>query len=78
MHPFDKKTAYVIGGGTTHWKTEDRGESWKEWKSESPASLFREALTFHAGDKDRIIYNAMDCTGIFCEEIVSPPLNTLS
>ena len=74
MHPFDKKAAFVIGGGTKHWKTKDRGKSWQEWQTESPASLFREALNFHAGDPERMIYNAMDCTGIFCEEIVSFPV----
>lgn len=71
MHPFDKKKAYVITTEQTHWKTNDRGNTWKEFFTDSPASLFRQALSFHAGDTDRIIFNGMDCTGIFCEELVS-------
>jgi len=71
MHPFDNKRAYIITEDKTHWKTDDRGKTWEEFKSDSYASIFREALSFHAGDPDRIIFNAMDCTGIFCEEIVS-------
>ncbi|KAG9240971.1 hypothetical protein BJ878DRAFT_429139 [Calycina marina] len=69
MHPYDNKRAFVITEDKTHWKTSDRGKSWQEWKTDSLASIFREALTFHAGDADRMIFNAMDCTGIFCEEI---------
>jgi hypothetical protein len=71
MHPFENKRAYIIGGDRTHWMTKDRGDTWQEWNTESPATLFREALDYHAADPDKIIFNAMDCTGIFCEEIVS-------
>jgi photosystem II stability/assembly factor-like uncharacterized protein len=71
MHPIDNKRAYIIGEGNTHWMTKDRGKSWDEFKTDSMASLFRPALTFHYGDPDRVIFNAMDCAGIFCEEIVS-------
>ena len=71
MHPFDNKRAYIITEKKTHWKTANRGETWEEFKADSLASIFRQALTFHAGDPDRIIFNAMDCTGIFCEEVVS-------
>jgi len=71
MHPYDNKRAYIITEDKTHWKTKDRGKTWEEFKTDSFASIFRTALTFHAGDPDRIIFNAMDCTGIFCEETVS-------
>lgn len=70
MHPFDKERAYVITNTKTHYKTKDRGATWQEWIAEAPATIFREVLSFHAGDPDRIIFNAMDCTGIFCEELV--------
>ncbi|KAF4628287.1 hypothetical protein G7Y89_g9863 [Cudoniella acicularis] len=69
MHPFDNKRAYIITNGRSHWKTSDRGQSWQEFKTDAMASIFREALAFHATDPDRIIFNAMDCTGIFCEEL---------
>jgi hypothetical protein len=68
MHPYDNQRAYIITNDLVHYKTSDRGKTWEKFESESPASIFREALTFHAGDPDRIIFNAMDCTGIFCEE----------
>jgi hypothetical protein len=71
MHQFDKKRAYIITNENTHYMTKDRGESWQEFSAESLASIFRTVLTFHAGDPDRILFNAMDCAGIFCEELVS-------
>jgi hypothetical protein len=70
MHPFHKERAYIITNQKSHWMTSDRGKTWKEFFADSQASIFREALTYHAGDPDRIIFNAMDCTGIFCEELV--------
>jgi photosystem II stability/assembly factor-like uncharacterized protein len=71
MHPFDNKRAFAIMNGHVHLKTKNRGESWEEFETESQASAFREALTFHAGDPDRILFNGMDCASIFCEEVVS-------
>ncbi|CAG8961405.1 hypothetical protein HYFRA_00013353 [Hymenoscyphus fraxineus] len=70
MHPFDSKRAYIITEETSHWQTKDRGKSWQKFSVDSLASIFQnQALAFHAGDPDRIIYNAMDCAGIFCEEL---------
>jgi photosystem II stability/assembly factor-like uncharacterized protein len=70
MHPFDKSRAYIIMNDTTHYMTSDQGKSWKSFTTDALASVFREALTYHAADPDRILYNAMDCAGIFCEELV--------
>lgn len=70
MHPFDKKRAYIIMDQTTHYKTADQGKTWDKFEVEAQPSIFRAALTYHAGDPDRIIFNAMDCASIFCEELV--------
>lgn len=71
MHPYDNRRAYIITNERSHWMTQDRGETWEEFYTDSQASVFRQALTFHAGDPDRILFNGMDCTEIFCEELVS-------
>lgn len=69
MHPYDRKTAFVLTTGETHYMTQDAGESWPEFKSKAPPSRFQpEVLTFHAGDPKRIIFNGMDCDEIFCDE----------
>lgn len=74
MHPHDKKRAYIITNSLTHYKTDDRGKTWEDFTTDSHASIFRDALSFHGTDPDRIIFNAMDCTGIFCDELVSLPI----
>lgn len=71
MHPYDPKRAYIITTEKTHWKTEDRGEHWEQFSSEAVASIFQPPLSFHAGNPDKIIFNGMDCDGMFCEEVVS-------
>ena len=71
MHPYDNKRAYIITTERSHWMTKDRGKNWEEFYTDSQASIFRMALTYHATDPDRIMFNGMDCTGIFCEELVS-------
>jgi len=70
MHPYDNKKAYIITNEQSHWRTKNRGETWEEFNTNGFASAFRDALTFHAGDPDKIIFNGMECTGIFCEELV--------
>lgn len=71
MHTYDKTRAYIISEEKVHWQTSDRGKTWTEFKADSIASAFRNPLEFHADDPDRIVFNAMDCTGFFCEELVS-------
>lgn len=74
LHPFDPTRGYYIGQDFKHWLTTDRGKTWQEFKTPAIASMFRRAMDFHAGDPDRVIFNAMDCESIFCEEVVSHPM----
>ncbi|EKD16258.1 uncharacterized protein L3040_009508 [Drepanopeziza brunnea f. sp. 'multigermtubi'] len=69
MHPYDKKRAFILTTEKIHYKTNDQGKTWEKFEAKMLASIFREPLTYHAGDPDRIIFNAMDCTGIFCDEV---------
>ncbi len=71
MHPFDNKSAYVLTEDTTHWRTEDRGNSWTEFLTKaSPDARVENPLNFHAGDNGKILMNAMDClVGVFCESM---------
>lgn len=69
MHTVDKKRAYIITNDRTHYVSGDRGKTWEEFGADAQASIFRNVLEFHATDPNRIIFNAMDCTGIFCEEL---------
>ena len=71
QHPYDPKVAYVLGGETQHWVTSDRGESWTEFTTEAPPSLFRSPpLSWHAKDSNKVLFHGQKCTGIFsCKEI---------
>ncbi|KAH8820392.1 hypothetical protein F5884DRAFT_763859 [Xylogone sp. PMI_703] len=72
MHPFDEERAYVFSSERKHWVTGDRGKTWREFDAGAPQpSMYREALSFHADDPDRIIFNGMDCEGLFCGEVAT-------
>lgn len=71
LHPFDAKRAYVMTRKSSHWMTGDRGESWEEFFTDAEPSAYRPPLAFHASDPDKIIFNGMDCSQLFCEEMVS-------
>ncbi|RMD44086.1 hypothetical protein DV735_g972, partial [Chaetothyriales sp. CBS 134920] len=66
-HPYDNQRAYIIGAGSDHWITTDRGESWRTFSPKIGPDLFRAApLSFHGGDPQKVIWNAVDCAGQTC------------
>lgn len=72
LHRFDSKTAFVVTKGHSHFKTGDRGESWAKFDTGvSPSRFQPDVFIFHAEDPDRIIFNGMNCDGIFCDEQAS-------
>lgn len=70
MHEFDNKRAYILTESTTHYRTEDQGKSWTTFFTDAEYDFLRpDVFNFHATDPDRIIFNGMDCKGIFCDEV---------
>lgn len=70
MHPFDNKRAYIMSDTSHHWRTDDQGKTWNTFFTDSEFNIFRsEIFSFHAEDPDRIVFNGMDCRGIFCDEV---------
>lgn len=70
LHEFDPKRAYILTDGSEHYRTADRGKTWEKFNTDAELSMFRsDILQFHAGDPDRILFNGMYCTGIFCQEV---------
>jgi hypothetical protein len=70
MHDFDPERAYILTLGIQHYRTHDRGKTWEMFQTDAEASMFRgDIMQFHAESPDRIIFNGMDCQGIFCEEV---------
>ncbi|KAH7329098.1 vacuolar sorting protein [Stachybotrys elegans] len=72
MHAYDPKTAFVLTPGTKHYKTEDQGATWSEFDSKiMPVANGLPILVFHASDPKRIIFNGLDCDGIFCDDVAT-------
>ncbi|RMZ78525.1 hypothetical protein DV737_g3812, partial [Chaetothyriales sp. CBS 132003] len=66
-HPYDKHRAYIIGAGSDHWVTTDRGQTWRSFNPKFGPDLFRALpLSFHGRDPKKVIWNAVDCTGQGC------------
>lgn len=71
LHPYDNKKAYALSRGTKHWYTNDRGETWTAFnlKDGTSPTEFREPLSFHAGDSNKVLINTQSCQGwMLCEE----------
>ncbi|KAG6039311.1 hypothetical protein E4U41_002980 [Claviceps citrina] len=69
MHPFERNRAYIVTPSKTQFRTENRGETWTKFDTDALPSKFQpEIMRFHAGEPDRVIFNAMKCDGIFCDE----------
>ncbi|KAI8957449.1 Oligoxyloglucan reducing end-specific cellobiohydrolase [Daldinia sp. FL1419] len=73
MHEHDPNRAYVLTRGNLHWKTHDRGETWKNfftdaYLSTSVDAVARRWMSFHADDPDRILFTGMECRGS-CEDL---------
>ncbi|KAI9798973.1 MAG: vacuolar protein sorting/targeting protein PEP1 [Piccolia ochrophora] len=69
QHPFDRKRAYILGREETHWYTNDQGESWNDFTAAAPPIPNR-PLKFHAGNPDKIIFQALACRNILeCDEV---------
>ena len=81
LHPYNNQVAYVWGRKTTHWITDDQGNSWRSFEVDGYPVPFRPPFSFHAADSDKVIVNV--CTEILaCNEMAyytkdsfqSPPI----
>ena len=67
QHPYDNKVAYVIGGETKHWVTNDQGKSWRKFETKAP--FYGLLMSFHASDTDKVIIHTRQCKSfIECQE----------
>lgn len=71
-HPYDNQVAYILGGKTTHWITKDKGETWRNFEVPDRPSLFRPPFSFHAGDRNKVLYHGQRCRNFLeCLEVSS-------
>ncbi|SMQ45937.1 unnamed protein product [Zymoseptoria tritici ST99CH_3D7] len=69
-HPYDKKTAVVLGTKKKHWITSDRGESWREFTTDEGPTKLKPGIVFHATDPDRMLFLAQNCRAWRCTDSV--------
>ncbi|ORY81895.1 hypothetical protein BCR37DRAFT_379793 [Protomyces lactucae-debilis] len=63
LHPFSDKVAFVMGPDKVHYKTTDRGASWKEFKTPLPQSQVQTPLAFNAKKHGHILFAGEECDG---------------
>ncbi|KZT00997.1 Oligoxyloglucan reducing end-specific cellobiohydrolase [Laetiporus sulphureus 93-53] len=62
-HPFDNSYAFVLTRGTTHYRTEDRGRTWRRFEMPIQPALVGKPLSFHSDPKKYgyILYQGTSC-----------------
>ncbi|KAI7818042.1 hypothetical protein BC939DRAFT_464145 [Gamsiella multidivaricata] len=63
MHSFDPKTAFIITGDRTHYKTNDQGATWTRFETELPPIEEHYVLSFHATRPNWILILGNSCDG---------------
>lgn len=62
-HPFNNRIAFVLTDGTKHYRTEDRGHSWRPFEMSISPALVQKPLSFHS-DTDKygyVLYQGTTC-----------------
>ncbi|THU94129.1 vacuolar protein sorting/targeting protein 10 [Dendrothele bispora CBS 962.96] len=60
-HPFNRNSAFVLTEGKRHYRTNDRGKTWRPFEMPVKPSLISKPLSFHAKDPDYILYQGTVC-----------------
>ncbi|KAI0262354.1 Oligoxyloglucan reducing end-specific cellobiohydrolase [Gloeopeniophorella convolvens] len=62
-HPFNNRMAFVLTRGTTHYRTEDRGQTWRPFEMPIPPSYVARPLAFHSDPAKYgyILYQGTKC-----------------
>ncbi|TFK37398.1 vacuolar protein sorting/targeting protein 10 [Crucibulum laeve] len=65
-HPFDNKYAFVLTDSTKHYRTEDRGKTWRSFELPIQPALVARPLSFHSNPKKYgyILYQGTSCDRI--------------
>ncbi|KDR81165.1 hypothetical protein GALMADRAFT_241725 [Galerina marginata CBS 339.88] len=62
-HPAENRYAFALTDGTTHYRTEDRGKTWRSFDVPLPPALVSRPLSFHSDPKKygHILYQGTAC-----------------
>ncbi|KAJ3780213.1 vacuolar protein sorting/targeting protein 10 [Lentinula aff. detonsa] len=65
-HPFEKNYAFVLTRGYTHYRTEDRGKTWRSFDMPVRPAFVAQPLSFHSDPKK---YGYILYQGTACDEV---------
>ena len=59
----DFTQAFVLSESTVHYRTEDRGRTWRQFTAPVPPALVAQPLSFHSDPKNYgyILYQGTSC-----------------
>ncbi|KAF5354534.1 hypothetical protein D9758_011247 [Tetrapyrgos nigripes] len=60
-HPFNNQYGFVLTAGKRHYRTEDRGKTWRPFDVPVKPSFATKPLSFHAKKPGYILYQGTDC-----------------
>ncbi|KAF7351228.1 Sortilin [Mycena sanguinolenta] len=60
-HPFHNSYAFVLTRGTTHYRTADRGRTWRTFAMPIAPALVQWPLSFHSNNYGYILYQGTAC-----------------
>ncbi|KAJ7842899.1 vacuolar protein sorting/targeting protein 10 [Mycena leptocephala] len=65
-HPFDASLAFVLTRSTVHFRTEDRGKSWRMFQVPIPPAIVAAPLSFHSDPQNSgyILFQGTACNKI--------------
>ncbi|RHZ50479.1 hypothetical protein Glove_498g22 [Diversispora epigaea] len=61
QHPFDYNRVFILTLGTKHYKTEDKGETWKSFTTQVQPARGSIILSFHAERSEWILFRGTLC-----------------
>ncbi|KAG1738539.1 hypothetical protein EDB19DRAFT_1714235 [Suillus lakei] len=65
-HPFDNRVAFVLTNSFTHYRTDDRGKSWRTFDIPELVAYVQKPLSFHSDPKksEYTLFQATKCDSI--------------
>ncbi|KAF8523369.1 Oligoxyloglucan reducing end-specific cellobiohydrolase [Hysterangium stoloniferum] len=61
MHPYNNRVAFILTKDATHYRTDDRGKSWRPFEVPAPPALVPDPISFHSDNMRYMIYQGQVC-----------------